>query len=332
MTAGLISAVLADQEGLMQTFRTRLTTGITRTKEFERKGLASFAINVGTKCCHDCLYCSTGALLRMHRSFKDAGQSPFGHGYSIVDPNTPDRVAADARRIRRRGMVQICTVVDAWAPEAQEHQLGRRCLEAVLAEPGWTVRILTKNAAVVREFDIIERYRDRVLVGLSLTGTAEASKILSIIEPNASPIEDRMAALREAHARGLRTYGMLCPLLPGIADSPDKIDRLVEFAMQYRAEEIFVEAVNARGKALGDTQRAVESGGYAKEAAAIGRIRKREHWSRHVVEMIHHVQSSVQWHATLAKLRFLLYPSALLPEDAAAIRQSDAGVIWLGKH
>jgi DNA repair photolyase len=267
----------------------------------------------------------------MHRSFKEAGQNPFGHCYAIVDPHTPDRVAADARRIHQRGMVQICTVVDAWAPEAQEHQLGRRCLAAVLAEPGWTVRILTKNAAVVRDFDIIERYRDRVLVGLSLTGTAEASKILSIIEPNASPIEDRMAALREAHARGLRTYGMLCPLLPGIADAPEKIDRLVELVAQCGAEEIFVEPVNARGPALRVTQEALESHGYATEAAAIKRIRKREHWSRYVVEMIRLVQNSVQRHATLSQLRFLLYPSALLPEDVAVIRLNDAGVIWLGK-
>ena len=315
----------------MKAFQTTLTTGITRTKEFERKQLASFAVNVGTKCGHDCLYCSTGALLRMHRSFKEAGQNPFGHGYAIVDPHTPDRVAADARRIHQRGMVQICTVVDAWAPEAQEHQLGRRCLAAVLAEPGWTVRILTKNAAVARDFDLVEQHRDRVLVGLSLTGTAEACAILGIIEPNASPIAERIVALREAHARGLRTYGMLCPLLPEIADAPEKIDRLVELVAQCGAEEIFVEPVNARGPALRVTQEALDSHGYATEAAAIKRIRKREHWSRYVVEMIRLVQNSVQRHAALSQLRFLLYPSALLPEDVAVIRRNDAGVIWLGK-
>jgi len=91
-------------------------------------------------------------------------------------------VAADARRIKNRGLVQLCTVVDAWAPEAQQHQLGRRCLEAILAQPGWTVRILTKNAAVTRDFDLIERYRDRVLVGLSTTGTAEAGPVLATID------------------------------------------------------------------------------------------------------------------------------------------------------
>ena len=102
-------------------------------------------------------YCSSGALLRMHRSFKQVRRSPFESGYAIVDPDTPDRVARDASRMRRRSMVQLCTTVDAWAPEAQEHDLGRRCLEALLSEPGWAVRILTKNAAVAHDFDLIEK-------------------------------------------------------------------------------------------------------------------------------------------------------------------------------
>ena len=70
--------------------------------------------------------------------------------------------------MKKRGLVQLCTTVDAWAPEAQDYNLGRRCLEALLAEPGWTVRILTKNAAVSKDFDLIERHRDRVMVGISL--------------------------------------------------------------------------------------------------------------------------------------------------------------------
>ena len=171
----------------MRNHTTTLKTGITRTPEFEKKKLASFAVNIGTKCGHDCLYCSTGALLRMHDSFKQAGENPFGHGYAIVDPTTPERVARDAKRLQDRGMVQLCTMIDAWAPEAQAHNLGRCCLEAILVEPGWTVRILTKNAAVARDFDLIEKHRDRVLVGLSLTAAPERQSAISVIEPNASP-------------------------------------------------------------------------------------------------------------------------------------------------
>jgi hypothetical protein len=103
----------------MSIYKTKLKSGITRTKEFERKKLALFAVNIGTKCGHSCFYCSTGTLLRMHPSFKEAGQKPSDHGYAIVDPSTPERVSVDAHRIKNRGLVQLCTTVDAWAPEAQ---------------------------------------------------------------------------------------------------------------------------------------------------------------------------------------------------------------------
>jgi len=260
----------------MEVYETTMKGGITRTKEFERKKLAAFAVNVGTKCGHGCHYCSSGALLRMHPSFAEAGASPFVGGYAIVDPDTPERVARDAKRIRNRGMVQLCTTVDAWSPEAQEHDLGRRCLEAILAEPGWTVRILTKNAAVANEFDLIQKHADRVLVGLSLTGNADKADVLSVIEPHASPIAERMAVLEKAHRLGLRTYGMLCPLLPGISDTPQQIEALIRFVVKCGAEEIFVEPVNARANCLSLTQESLEEAGYLAEAKAVESIRTRK--------------------------------------------------------
>jgi DNA repair photolyase len=199
----------------MPVYQTKLRSGISPTKAFERKRLAAFAVNVGTKCGHGCKYCSSGALLRMHPSFANAGRSSIEEGFAIVDPDTPERVARDAKRIRNRGMVQLCTTVDAWSPEAQAHDLGHRCLEDILSEPGWTVRTLSKNAAVARDYDGIERHRNRVL-GLSVTATPEKAEAIKAVEPDASAVPDRIAALREAHNRGIRTNAILCPLLPGI--------------------------------------------------------------------------------------------------------------------
>jgi len=143
--------------------------GITRTNEFEKKGLCLYAVNIGDKCGNDCRYCSTGATLRMLPSFKKAGENPFEFGYAIVDPDTPRRVTRDAARLRKRGLVQFCTLVDAWSPEAQQYDLGRKCLEAILNEPGWTVRILTKNISVEKDFDLTAKHKDRVLFSLSIT-------------------------------------------------------------------------------------------------------------------------------------------------------------------
>jgi DNA repair photolyase len=315
----------------MRVLTTQLRSGITRTRKFEEKALAQFAVNVGTKCGHNCLYCSTGAMLRMHRSFKIAGENPFATGYAIVDPDTPTRVARDATTINKRELVQLCTTVDAWSPEAQDHDLGRKCLDAILSQPGWTVRILTKNAAVVREFDLIERYRNRVLVGLSLTATEERSHVIAVVEPNASPIRERMAALRGAHERGLRTYGMLCPLLPGIADDPVSVDRLVDFVLGCGAEEIFVEPVNPRGPALTMTEQALRAAGYGAAADAIAQVRRKVGWSAYTKRLLGTVQQALWRRGAIQKLRFLLYPSKLSAADDQWILAHPAGVRRLGK-
>ena len=316
---------------LLKVHTTTLRAGITRTPEFEKKGLAKFAVNVGTKCGHGCLYCSTGAMLRMHGSFKAAGENPFSFGYAIVDPDTPMRVDRDARAIHARGLIQLCTTVDAWSPEAQEHNLGRKCLDAILSQPGWTVRILTKNAAVAQDFDLIEQHRSRVLVGLSLTATEEKSHLVSLIEPNASPIKARMTALRAAHKRGLRTYGMLCPLMPGIADDPASVRRLVDFVLDCGAEEIFVESVNNRGPALRLTEEALRRAEYAAEAEAVASVRRAKGWSEYTRRLLESVQAALQRRGCIDKLRFLLYPARLTPADRQWIAAHSAGVKWLGK-
>jgi len=327
----LAASHMRTKEATMRYHEYRLKTGITRTREFERKGLACFAVNCGLKCGHDCLYCSSGAVLRTHPAFRQLGENPFGHGYCIADPNTPERVARDAARIKKRGLIQLCTLTDAWAPEAKQHNIGRRCLEAILSQPGWSVRILTKNAAVMEDFDLIEQHRDRVLVGLSLTATPENSAVNKVLEPNASDIEDRMLAMVEAASRGLRIYGMLCPLLPNIADSPEQIDQLVNFVGDCGAEEVFVEPVNPRGPGLKHCQEALELWGYTREAEAVGEIRHRQGWSQYCLDLIRNVQGSVRRHFDIEKLRFLLYPTHLLPEHEVEIRKDDEGVVWLGK-
>jgi len=316
----------------MRVHTATLRAGISRTKEFEKKGLAQFAINIGTKCGHGCLYCSTGAMLRTHASFKAVGENPFKSGYAIVDPDTPERVARDAIATRSRGLVQLCTTVDAWSPEAQEHDLGSRCLEAALSQPGWTVRILTKNAAVSKAFDLIERYRDRVLVGLSLTATGDKSRITSVTEPHASPNSERMEALKEAHRRGFPTYGMLCPLLPGVSDSPGEVDRLVNFVLDCGAEEVFVESVNGRGPCLGDTEEALRGAGFRAEADALAAVRHSVGWSAYTTRLLRSVQDTLKKRHSLHKLRFLLYPSRLTQDDRSWIRSHSEGVKWLGEN
>ncbi|MFC1635465.1 radical SAM protein [Planctomycetota bacterium] len=307
-----------------------LMGGIIRTRGFEKKGLAKFGVNCGLKCGNLCTYCFTGVTLRTHKAFKELGLNPFRNDYAIIDPDTVARVARDAAHISKRGVVQLCTFVDAWGPVAQEYSMGRGCLKAILSQSDWIIRILTKNREVVNDFDLIEKHADRVMVGLSMTATPDKAEIMSIVEPNASSNLERRDAMEEAHRRGFRTYAMLCPLLPGIADAPFQIEELIRFAVKCGAEEIFVEPVNLRGPGLELTKTALANQGYMDEAAAIEGIRTNKGWSRYALQLISNVQHTIRKLYDIRRLRILLYPSRLTEKDVARIREDDAGVVWLG--
>ncbi|MCY2987634.1 MAG: hypothetical protein NTY19_07190 [Planctomycetota bacterium] len=309
-----------------------MNSDIQPTPRLARIGLAEFGIDVGTKCSHGCTYCTNNAMrdTHCHESFRQAGEDPFGTEFSIVDPDMASKVSYRAKKSRNRGLVQLCNSSDAWAPEARKHNLGRRCLEALLAEPGWTVRVLTKNAAVAEDFDLILKHRERVLVGLSLTGTPDKEEVLSVVEPLASPLSERFAVLEKARRMGLRTYGMLCPLLPGIADDLFQIDYLVRFLAYCRVEEVFAEGVSPRGHSLKRTSEALRAAGFHAEADAVLGIRSWDQRSRYLNQLLVNLQQSVRRHMwSIDMLKFPLFHFSRYGGEDARIRETDQGVVWL---
>jgi hypothetical protein len=92
------------------------------------------------------------------------------------------------------------------------------------------------------------------------------------------------------------------------------------------------EPVNPRGRGLINCQQALEAAGCHGEAAAVQSIRNKKNWSVYATELVKNVQASVRKYSNTKTLRFLLYPTNLLPEHKAQIRQDDEGVVWLGKR
>ena len=306
----------------------KLKTGITRTPEFEKKGLATHAVNVGLACGHRCTYCSTPTLVRRHPFFREIGSPAFTPGLVIVDPSTPDRIRKDVAKLTDANIVQLCTTTDAWSPEAQEFNLGRRCLQVLLEESLCNVRILTKNAAVARDFDLIAKYRTRVQVGLSITAPPSKSHIARVFEPGASSMEDRLEALSEAHRLGLRTFGMLCPCLPGVLNDAAGLSEIGEVLRECNVEEVFLEPVNARGPALGRTEEALRVEGADEVADAIRLIRVRKNWSAYTADLIKTSEKVFHDFSRKRCLHFLLYSKTLQIEDRERIDRYSS-IVWL---
>lgn len=311
----------------MKVHKIEYKTGIKRSPEFERKGLAEYAVNCGVKCGHGCLYCSSKSLLRTHPVFQELGCSSFTQGFSIVDPEISKLIEKDAARIKesKRGMVMMSTLSDMYAPEAQRYGLGRKALRALMGQPGWLARVLSKNCAIEDDFDLIKDNRDRIT--LSLSTTTLKDEVSQIIEPNAPPTSKRLETLKKAKKEGLRVYGMLCPVMPFDIEDSD-FENLFKEVAALEPEAMWIEPLNPRGNALTLMEASLMEK-YPSEADYINAIRKKEYWDGYAICLIEATQKFAQKYYDIDKVRMLLYQSSFSRDfDFSYITNQD-GIIWL---
>lgn len=302
------------------------TVGIKNSPEFQKKQLATHGLNVGLMCGHGCKYCSTPAVLRHNKIFKSIGLTSFQAlqaGVAIVDPSTPARAAKDAAKLKPTDVVMLSTMTDAYAPESHAHNLGRDCAKAVLENSQAQLRILTKNAAVVNDFDLFAAHRDRVMLGLSVTAPAAKEAMMARLEPNASKISERLAAYQRAKGLGLRTFGMLCPLLPGIASSYDDIREMMGILMEFEPESIWLEPLNAWGDGLIQCRDALAAGGWKEESYRVDEIRTVEMHQLYTDDLIDTATTVAMDLGCLQKLKILVYA------DGKGYCCNQEAVIWL---
>lgn len=304
-------------------------SSITRSTEFEKKKLATHALNVGLLCGHGCLYCSTPTMMRTQQEFFDRieGSSfkAFQAGIAVVDPDTPNRIDVQARRLKHSDTVMFCTYTDGWSPEAQKYQLGRNCLQKVLTTSRCKVRILTKNAAVQNDFDLLEQYADRVELSLSLTAPLSKSRVMKILEPQASPIGARIEVLKTAKRMGIRIYGILCPCLPGIASEPGEFGELLDILLSLEPTSIWTEPVNPRGPGLRNCEQLLRRQGFIREADALNAIRNREAFKKYVYTFIEAATAEANKRGCSDIFNILAY------DDGNDFSGDDRSVIWLKK-
>jgi DNA repair photolyase len=185
-----------------------------------------YVVNPYTGCQHACSYCYARFMKRV-----TGHHEPWGE-FVDVKVNAPELLRKEITK-KKRAQVWVSGVCDPYQPLEAEYRLTRQCLE-ILARNGWPVIIQTRSPLVLRDMDIIQNAQN-FEVGLSVTTADDA--IRKLFEPNAPPIEDRIAALDTLHRAGIRTYAMIAPVLPGAEGLAEllkgKIDYVIIDRMNY---------------------------------------------------------------------------------------------------
>jgi DNA repair photolyase/uncharacterized ParB-like nuclease family protein len=315
----------------LNVFQHKLETGIQETPEFSEKGLATHALNVGLGCGHQCAYCSAPSPQYRMPAYSQLQIGPYDRGFAIIDVNTDKRIHKDMPQLNSGNTIMLSALDDAWSPEARMYGVGRKSLASLLKGTDARIRILTKSAEVATDFDVAKGAEGRVIVGLSTGIPASREKVAAAVEPNASTIKERLDALKKAHELGFATYGMLCPCLPGIADSEAALTEMFKSVLECGVEDIWLEPVNARGKALPNTAIALRLAGLKVEADAVDAIREKGVWSQYATALVENAVKVADQLDAKDKLHILLYRDGFAVGDIERIDKLGPAVVWLGK-
>ncbi|MET1101372.1 MAG: radical SAM protein [Pyrodictiaceae archaeon] len=201
--------------------RARARTGLSRS------GLPDldYALNPYLGCWHSCLYCYA-------REYVGHPEASTRWGEVIVVRENIVELLQHEVRYKRRGVVGVGTITDAYQPLEALYKLTRRSIELLLKH-GFQVSIQTKNTLVLRDLDILEEYRRLVDIGVTIT-SMDYEKA-RVFEPRAPPPAARARVLAEASTRGLETWIFMGPIIPGYNDDEASIEEILSLARETKS-------------------------------------------------------------------------------------------------
>jgi DNA repair photolyase len=174
-----------------------------------------YSLNPYRGCIHGCAYCYA------RNTHEYLG---FNAG---LDFETKILVKRDAPRLLREFLsndawepeeIAFSGVTDCYQPAERPFRLTRQCLEVAL-ECRLPVSIVTKNALVVRDLDLLQEMADQRLVHVNVSLTTLDPQLARVMEPRTSIPSARLRAVEMLTQAGIPTRVMVAPIIPGLNDS-----------------------------------------------------------------------------------------------------------------
>ncbi len=174
----------------------------------------NWTINIYRGCEHGCIYC-----------YARPGHEHLGLSCGI-DFETRIHAKPDAPKLLREALadptwagetIVFSGVTDCYQPVERELRIMRECL-LVCREFNQSLSIITKNALILRDLDLIAEMAGKRLVRTAISITTLDNALASKMEPRASSPRDRLDAVRALSRAGVPVAVMVAPIIPAIND------------------------------------------------------------------------------------------------------------------
>ncbi|HEY0980576.1 PA0069 family radical SAM protein [Schlesneria sp.] len=174
-----------------------------------------YSVNPYRGCAHGCSYC----YARPTHEYLDLSAGLDFETKIFVKQKAPELFREWlARDSYSPELVMMSGVTDCYQSAERKFQLTRGCLEVSL-DARQPIALITKNALVTRDLDLLSEMAKRNLISVGISITSLDQSLTKVMEPRTSSPQARLRAIRELSAAGVPTQVMVAPVIPSLNDS-----------------------------------------------------------------------------------------------------------------
>lgn len=171
-----------------------------------------YSMNPYQGCEHGCIYCYAR---NAHEYWGFSAGLDFERKI-MVKKNAPTLLRKFLMHSRWNCVpISLSGNTDCYQPAERKFRITRKLLEVCLAfhQP---VGIITKNAAILRDKDILVRMAEKKLVSVLVSITSFDEELRRLMEPRTTTAQQRLRVIKELSEAGVRMGVMLGPMIPGL--------------------------------------------------------------------------------------------------------------------
>jgi DNA repair photolyase len=187
------------------------------------------SINSYRGCEHGCIYC----YARPSHSYLNLSPGLDFETKLFAKTNAAEQLRKEfAKPSYRVSPINLGANTDPYQPIERRYKITRQMLEVML-EHKHPVTMVTKNALIERDLDLLVELAKQDLVYAFVSVTSLDNKLASKLEPRASAPHRRLAAIKKLSDAGVPCGVLVAPIIPMITDR--WLEQIVEQAAQVGA-------------------------------------------------------------------------------------------------
>ncbi len=165
-------------------------------------------------CEHGCAYC----FARPYHEYLGWSSGLDFETKILVKLRAPALLRAELSSSRWKPQsISMSGITDCYQPCERQFRVTCGCLE-VCAELRQPISIITKNALVTRDLDVLTELARYQATAVYVSVTTLDTDLAGQLEPRASRPAARLRAIRELSAAGIPVGVMVAPIIPGLTD------------------------------------------------------------------------------------------------------------------